>query len=222
MSSLRELAIAKLHAKAGQEPGHLAGQQVSRTSEIVSGPWDSENGGIVGEMDGCPAVPPPKDRDSGTVAPKPGHSAGQQAGQSGILDERIAAAKLREWHARLSQLDVYEPPEGFDKMRWGTLLHDCWWLYETHASRLVRDGWTAADLFLVLPSQRGWGGLADRLQGARNVLFDDRGLAHWRRRGEKFSVGRGIGESLHDGGYRVVWSLRNSRRFYIAHPAPVQ
>jgi hypothetical protein len=205
MSSLRELAIAKLEAKAGQGPGHLTGHLLSHDHETVLPPWDSKSGGIPGQMGKCPAVPPPRAQDSGTVGLIPG----QHAGQSGILDERIAVAKLREWHAHLSKLDVHDPPEGFDQMRWGTLVHDCWWLYETHASRLVRDGWSAMDLLGVLPSYRGWGGLADRLQGARNVLFDDQGQVHWARLGVKFSASRGAGEALQGSDARLVWESPN-------------
>jgi hypothetical protein len=126
-------------------------------------------------------------------------------GQQGILDERIAVVRLREWYAHLINLDVYLPPDGLDQMRWGRLLHDCWWLYETHASRLVRDGWTTMDLFALVPSQRGIGGLADRLQGARNVLFDGQSKAHWTRLGVKFSASRGIGKALLGGDARLVW-----------------
>lgn len=125
----------------------------------------------------------------------------------GLPSEETARMILAEWHRRLSTLDVYEVPDGFDQQRWGTLLHDCWWLYESHASRLVRDGWTAMDLFAVIPMQRGIGGLADRLQGARNVLFDDQSKAHWTRLGVKFSTSRGIGEALRGSDARLVWEL---------------
>jgi hypothetical protein len=99
MSNLREIAIAKLQAKAGQGPGQEAGQSLSHRPEIVPGLWDSKNGGILPETGKCPAVPPPRDRDSGTAALKPGQGAGQQAGQSPKIDDRIASARLREWHA---------------------------------------------------------------------------------------------------------------------------
>lgn len=207
MSSLRELAIAKLHAKAGHGPGHLARQEVSRAPECVPARWDGKNGGLLPNLAGCPAVPPPKSLDSGTGVPNPGHLAGRQAGQAGILDDRIAELKLREWFARLSALDVYEPPEDFDQRRWGMLLDDACWLYSTHASRLVRHGWSAMDLFAVIPSQRGWGGLADRIRGARNVLFDDRGQAHWTRLGVKFSASPGIGEALRGSDAQLLWEL---------------
>jgi hypothetical protein len=123
-----------------------------------------------------------------------------------LQSEETARSILADWHRRLSVLDVYEPPEGFDQMRWGTLVHDCWWLHETHASRLVRHGWSALDLFAAMPLQRGWGGLADRLQGARNLLFDDQG-AHWTRFGVKFSTSRGVGKALQGSDARLVWGL---------------
>ena len=124
----------------------------------------------------------------------------------GLPSEETARSILADWHRRLSTLDVYEVPEGFDQQRWGTLLHDCWWLYEAHASRLVREGWSAWGLWAVLPSQRGICGLADRLQGARNVLFDNQGKAHWTRLGVKFSLSRGTGEALRGGDARLVWA----------------
>jgi hypothetical protein len=126
------------------------------------------------------------------------------------ITEECAKALLSDWHRQLTVLDVYEPPEGFDQRRWGTLVDDCCWLYATHASRLVRDGWSAADLFAVIPSQRGWGGLADRLLGARNVLFDDASKAHWTRAGVKFSTSRGVGEALRGSDARLVWYLTST------------
>lgn len=123
----------------------------------------------------------------------------------GLPSEETARSILAEWHRRLSALDVYEVPEVFEQQRWGMLVHDSWFIYETHASRLVRDGWTAIDLFAVVPLQRGIGGLADRLQGARNVLFDDQGKAHWTRLGVKFSLSKGIGEALRGTHSRLVW-----------------
>jgi hypothetical protein len=124
-----------------------------------------------------------------------------------LPSEETARTILADWHRHLSALNVYEPPEGIDQNRWGMLVEDACWLYETHASRLVRDGWSALDLFGVLPSQRGWGGLADRIQGARNVLFDDQGKAHWTRHGVNFSISRGVGEALGGSGARLVWDL---------------
>jgi len=123
-----------------------------------------------------------------------------------LPSEEAARAILADWHRHLSALDAYESPEGLDQRRWAMLLEDASWLYEAHASRLVRDGWGAMGQWAVMPSRRGWGGLADRLQGARNVLFDDQG-AHWRRFGVKFSASPGIGGALCGSDARLVWDL---------------
>lgn len=130
----------------------------------------------------------------------------------GRIPENYAKALLGDWHRHLSALDPYDAPDGFTLNCWAVLVHDCWWLYETHASRLVRDGWTAMDLFTVIPSQRGWGGLADRIQGARNVLLDDLAQAHWTRLGLKFSASLGIGEALRGSDARLVWELAKLKK----------
>lgn len=124
----------------------------------------------------------------------------------GLPSEDEARSILRNWHRHLSALDVYEIPEGIDRNRWGVLVHDCWWLYETHASRLVRERWGAADLFGVLPNLPGAGGLADRLQCARRVLFDGN-RAVWSQLGVRSHICRGACEGHGRGGMVLVWEL---------------
>ena len=173
---------------------------------------------------GVPGVPPQKSATSdgkhGVPAGVPGVPAehlpiGTNPQKTGAehkehvahgISEQAAKALLRDWHGHLSKLERYEPPEGFRIDPWAMLVEDCWWIYSTHCSRLVREGWSVLDLFGVFPHTPGGGGLADRLQGARNVLFtDDR--AHWTRSGVKFWTCRGACEGLEKSGLVLVWEL---------------
>jgi hypothetical protein len=87
---------------------------------------------------------------------------------------------LRTWQAGLARLDCYAPPQGVAAGRWYTLVEDALWLAENFGSQAAQDGWSAADLFGVLPGHGGWGGIADRLRGSRSLLMTaDR--ACWRR-----------------------------------------
>jgi hypothetical protein len=82
------------------------------------------------------------------------------------------------WGRRIAPLGLNDAPSGFDLERWGTLLADARWLAEVHGETAAKLGWTASDLFGLDP-QPGWGGLADRLDGARQVNLTDQ-LARWR------------------------------------------
>ena len=65
-----------------------------------------------------------------------------------------------------------------DSTRWRWLVTDALWLARTHGDAAALLGWNASDLFGIDPLP-GWGGLADRLEGARHVTFTDT-VAHWR------------------------------------------
>lgn len=210
MSSLRELAIAKLHAKAseaGQQAGQMVGQGLSHTPQFPAGPWDNKNGGSLPETGHCPTVPLPKGRDSGTVPSKAGQRAGQFVGQPAILDDRLASARLREWHAHIRQLDPLQPRRGLSMGRWQMLCDDAVWLYESFASQLVRERWSAHDVFGVLPWREGGGVLLDRLQGARNLKLDGQGRAFWKSMGVTIQTCRGAADSLMSSDLVLVWEL---------------
>jgi len=83
-----------------------------------------------------------------------------------------------EWAAALARLDVASPPTDMQPDRWRQLVEDARWLADRHARSAAALGWTASDLFGIGHSP-GWGGLADRLEGARRATFTD-GVAHWR------------------------------------------
>jgi hypothetical protein len=83
-----------------------------------------------------------------------------------------------EWPDALAAIDASRPPAGFDPDRWRCLLTDARWLCRNHGQAAAALGWTASDLFGIDPLS-GWGGLADRLEGARNLVLTDR-IAHWR------------------------------------------
>jgi len=114
------------------------------------------------------------------------------------------ATALREWHARLSGLDPLAPPAEFDAGRWGQLVDDACWLYQGFASRAVRDGWSALDLFGVLPARPGWGGLVDRLRSSRDLKMTGE-RAVWTRLGVPDRLCRGAGDGLAKAGCVVLW-----------------
>jgi hypothetical protein len=74
-------------------------------------------------------------------------------------------------------LDADAPPVGIAPDWWRVLLADALWLARNHAEAAAALGWDASDLFGVDPMP-GWGGLADRLNGARSLAFTE-GVAHW-------------------------------------------
>lgn len=83
------------------------------------------------------------------------------------------ARVLRTWHGRLSKLDLGTVPTGFSRGSWADLCDDAWWLYETHASVAVRQGWTAQGLWGVRVGYPIGGGLAQYLRTSRKVMFSD-------------------------------------------------
>ena len=106
-----------------------------------------------------------------------------------------ALSPVPAWRRSLAGLDHSKPLHGLDEKRWRQLLRDAEWLLEHFASRAARDGWSALDLFGVLPGRDGWAGIADRLRGSRSlVMTADR--ASWRRMfsGEPETFARGFGE----------------------------
>lgn len=81
--------------------------------------------------------------------------------------------------------------------RWGVLVDDADWLLENFGQQAAADGWSAADLFSVMPGRDGCGGIADRLCGSRSLVMSaDRAI--WRRvvNGEPETFARGLGETV--------------------------
>lgn len=90
------------------------------------------------------------------------------------------ARTLREWSAALARVDPRNPLHDLPRLRWGRLIADVEWLLEGFGQQAAVDGWSALDLFGVLPGRDGWGGIADRLCASRSLLMTaDR--ASWRR-----------------------------------------
>lgn len=112
---------------------------------------------------------------------------------------------LREWHGHLSRLDPDRPPDGC-KAWWRQAVEDSWWLYENFASRAVRDGWSALDLFGVWPAKRGHGGLLCRLRGARNLKMGG-ARAAWSSFGVASQTCAGMGDSLAPAGVVLLWEV---------------
>lgn len=124
---------------------------------------------------------------------KPANSA-NLSGESTVTPQTLAglaalAAAPREtakahradpaaWLDALAHIDATCPPAGYNADLWRCLLADARWLCERHGRAAAALGWTASDLFGFDPLP-GWGGLADRLEGARKLVLTDR-IAHWR------------------------------------------
>lgn len=123
------------------------------------------------------------------------------------VPEDVAVRRLKLWHGKLSALDHLTSPPHWSLGRWLDTVDASLWLYETFASQLVREGWTAADLFGVLPAYPGEGGLADRMGTARNLKLLD-GVAHWKALdGVHKQFPRGGGVDLAKGGLRLIWEI---------------
>lgn len=112
------------------------------------------------------------------------------------------ALALRQWHASLSSVDQFVTPAGWQLDDWLRLTDTAFWLYENHAAYAVRHGWTGLDLFGVRPGYPERGGLADLLNGARNLKLSG-GKAYWSHFGASFSIGIGIGK-----GCVPIWELK--------------
>ena len=59
------------------------------------------------------------------------------------------------------------------------MLPDALWIAGNHAEAAAAFGWGASDLFGIRPIWgQGYGGLADRIDGARRLAFTSN-VAHW-------------------------------------------
>lgn len=125
-------------------------------------------------------------RDKGDNRANPGQSLAPLAplALSPARKSKTAPPQLAQdcpdiWRARLDGLDTETAPDGFSPDRWRAMLCDARWIARNHADAAAAFGWSASDLFGVDPVRDGWGGLADRLEGARRLAFTA-GVAHWR------------------------------------------
>lgn len=91
----------------------------------------------------------------------------------------LASGDPAAWLIALSSLDASRPPAGIAPGWWRTVLADARWIACYHADAAAAFGWSASDLFGILPDRGpGHGGVADRLDGARRLAFTAR-VAHW-------------------------------------------
>jgi len=95
------------------------------------------------------------------------------------MDAKAAPADPAWWQAALARLDAATAPEGLTPARWRELVEDARWLADLHGGSAAALGWNASDLFGLDDRLDGWGGLADRMRGARRMTLTD-GLARWR------------------------------------------
>lgn len=112
-----------------------------------------------------------------------------------------ASQTLNDWHRHLSVVDYLNAPVGWEIGAWLKLTDTAFWLYENHAAYAVRNGWNAPDLFGVRTGYPQCGGLAELLDGARNLKLSG-GKAYWSHHGSPFNIGIGIGK-----GCTLLWEL---------------
>lgn len=121
------------------------------------------------------------------------------------------AATLRDWHRYLAALDFNTAPAGFALNWWRQTCDDAHWIYEHFASRAVRVGWSAHDLFGILPWHPGWGGLCDRIRGARNLKMEvDGRKAAWSNWGVTDWTCAGAGDQLITSRLVLIWEMENT------------
>lgn len=115
-------------------------------------------------------------------------------------------AVLRDWHGHLVRLDACRAPHGYELGWWQQAVDDACFVYEGFASQAVRGGWSALDLFGVLPHEPKYGGLGARLAGARNLKMSGP-KATWSSWGVQDWTCAGAGEGLTGSGIKLLWDL---------------
>ena len=107
-----------------------------------------------------------------------------------ILVPPDPATLFEEWGAAIGSVDRYQAPPTYPPAHWLQLCDDAEWLLGTFGEQAARFGWSTADLFGLWPVKPHWGGVADRLRGARSLIMDaDR--SHWRTSGQVERFNRG-------------------------------
>lgn len=152
-------------------------------------------------MGGVPGVPEHLRGNTGTPA-------GTPASNSKLLNynrshpehrqhPNNSSQTLKDWRSSLHRVSLDRAHHGLARARWGQLIDDADWLLEHFGQQVAGDGWSALDLFGVLPGRDAWGGIADRLRSSRSlVMATDRAM--WRRvvNGAPESFARGLGETV--------------------------
>jgi hypothetical protein len=169
-------------------------------------------GGTPGVREGVPGVP---EHHAGTPG-TPGETPAQANKSLKECEEHREhpehcnsgdpVAILREWHGHLVGLDDCRAPAGFSIMSWQQACDDARWIYENFASRAVRDGWSAHDLFGILPWHPGWGGLCDRIKGSRNLKMEGQRAA-WSSWGVREWTCASAGDGLVSSGLKLIWEM---------------
>lgn len=117
------------------------------------------------------------------------------------------AQRLREWHSKLEPLACLPAPECLERERWCELVGDAWWIYERFGSQLVRQGWSALDIFGIVPGETHLGGIIARLYGSRNLKLESI-QAVWSCNGRRDWACVGGADCLGVKGVRALWDLR--------------
>ena len=113
--------------------------------------------------------------DSSIIGPNGtnGANGANGTGPTTTFQTKITLTTPKAWRSALGTLSPSCPLGCMAMGRWRMLLADAQWLAREHGDLAAKLGWTASDLF-GLHSYAGWGGVADRLQGARDLRFDER------------------------------------------------
>lgn len=98
---------------------------------------------------------------------------------SPIVPGVVRPLRPSEWLPALVAIDLCKPAAGVAAERWAQLVEDARWIASAHGTVAAALGWRASDLFGIDPAHDGWGGLADRLTGARGLKLTAN-VAHWR------------------------------------------
>jgi hypothetical protein len=117
------------------------------------------------------------------------------------------SAEVRaSWRKGLCTLSHLAPPARMTSMRWGRLLDDAEWLFNTHSWPLARAGYDEFDVFGLFVEKPGFGAIVDRLRGARDLeVAPER--AFWSHYGVRSQFNRTAGKYLVRSGLVVLWAL---------------
>ncbi len=91
-------------------------------------------------------------------------------------------------------------------MRWQPLVDSAVWVFNEFGEQLARAGWSGLDVFGILESGPGWGGLVDRIGESRNLkVLGERAV--WSSWGVKDWTCRGAGDALVPSGLVLLWKV---------------
>lgn len=157
--------------------------------------WLAENAGHSGPAAGHVATV------AAVAGTRPQLHSGVSSCEPATLATTATERMLAQWRNRLATLSPDCPARPFNADEWACWHCDALWLLDSHGANAIRLGWTAADLFSIEPRHVRFGGLADRLAGARAMVMDA-SRARWRSPESMGFYNRGSGPAL-----PLAWEL---------------